>query len=175
MCYGKQRVTDDLEKANLFNEYFSVFLNDSNLKFTCPPNNNTQSLHDIEISTTEVFEILSTLDVNKAPGIDGISPAVLKYCESPLLVPLCHLFTCSISSGRIPIQWCTYYIIPIHKFGDKTHIKNYRPISLHVYCIKSFGKNRLHLYNELCNKFFYTASIQLLAKEINPTTTNPFY
>ena len=105
MCYGEQRVFDDLEKANLFNEYFfSVFLKDSNLKFTCPPNSNTQSLHDIEISTTEVFEILSTLDVNKAPGIDGIIPALLKYCASPLLVPLCHLFTCSISSGRISIQ-----------------------------------------------------------------------
>ena len=114
MCYGEQRVTDDLEKANLFNEYFfSVFLKDSNLKFTCPPtgcNNNTQSLRDIEISTTEVFEILSTLDVNKAPGIDGISPAVLKYCASPLLVPLCHLFTCSISSGRIPTMVYQYIV-----------------------------------------------------------------
>ena len=74
---------------------------------------------------TELFEILSNLDVNKTPGIDGISPAVLKYCASPLLVPLCHLFTCSISSGRIPIQWCTHCIIPIHKSGDKTHIKTF--------------------------------------------------
>ena len=136
-------------KANLFNEYFfSVFLKDSNLKFTCPPNSNTQSLHDIEISTTEVFEILSTLDVNKAPGIDGISPAVLKYCASPLLVPLCHLFTCSISSGRIPVQWCTHCIIPIHKSGDKTHIKNYRPISL--LCIVSKVLERI-VYNRIMN------------------------
>ena len=149
MCYGEQRVSDDLEKANLFNEYFfSVFLKDSNLKFTYPPNSNTQSLYDIEISTTEVFEILSTLDVNKAPGIDGISPAVLKYCASPLLVPLCHLFTCSISSGRIPIQWCTYCIIPIHKSGDKTHIKNYRPISL--LCIVSKVLERI-VYNHIMN------------------------
>ena len=89
MCYGKQRVTDDLEKANLLNEYFfSVFLKDSNLKFTCPLNSNTQSLHDIEISTTEVFETLSILDVNKALCIiDGNGTAVLKYCASPLLVP----------------------------------------------------------------------------------------
>ena len=43
-----------------------------------------------------------------------------------------------------------------------------------MYCIKSFGKNRLQSYNELCNEFFHTASIWLLAKEINPTTTNPF-
>ena len=175
MCYGEQRVSDDLEKANLFNEYFfSVFLKDLNLKFTCPPNSNTQSLHDIEISTTEVFEILSTLDVNKAPGIDGISPAVLKYCASPLLVPLCHLFTCSISSGRIPIQWCTHCIIPIYKSGDKTH-KKLSTYFTSVYCIKSFGKNRLQSHNELCNEFFYTASIRLLAREINPTTINPFY
>ena len=43
-----------------------------------------------------------------------------------------------------------------------------------MYCIKSFGKNRLQSHNELCNEFFYTASIRLLAKEINPTTINPF-
>ena len=52
-----------------------------------------QSLHDIEISTTEVFEILSTLDVNKAPGIDGISPAgcVKILCVStvgPIMSPV---------------------------------------------------------------------------------------
>ena len=78
MYYGKQMATDDLDKAKLFNEYFfSVFLKDQNSRFTCPSNNSVHSLHEIEISTTEVYEILSTLDITKAPGIDGISPAVL--------------------------------------------------------------------------------------------------
>ena len=80
MCYGDQTATDGLEKARLFNEYFfSVFLKDQNSWFTCPSNNNILLLHDIETSTIEVYEILSTLDVTKAPGIDGISPAVLRH------------------------------------------------------------------------------------------------
>ena len=77
-----------------------------------------------------MYEILSTLDITKAPGIDGISTAVLRHCASSLLMPVCHLFKSSISTGRIPSQWCTHCIIPIHKCGDKTLVTNYRPISL---------------------------------------------
>ena len=149
MCYGDQTATDDLEKARLFNEYFfSVFLKDQNSWFTCPSNNNILLLHDIEISTIEVYEILSTLDVTKAPGIDGISPAVLRHCASPLLIPICHLFINSITTGRIPSQWCTHCIIPIHKSGSKTLVNNYRPISL--LCILSKVLERI-IYNRIMN------------------------
>ena len=128
---------------NIFSQCFERF----KLEVYLPTyNSNTQSLHDIEISTTKVFEILSTLDVNKAPGIDGITSAVLKYCASPLLIPLCHLFTCSISSGRIPLQWCTHCIIPIHKSGDRTHMKNYQPISF--LCIVTKVLERI-VYNRI--------------------------
>ena len=145
MCCGDQMATDDLEKARLFNEYFfSVFLKDQNSWFTCPSNNNVLLLHDIEISTIEVYEILSTLDVTKAPGINDISPAVLRHCASPLLIPICHLFISSITTGRIPSQWCTHCIIPIHKSDSKTLVNSYRPISL--LCILSKVLERI-IYN----------------------------
>ena len=95
-----------------------------------------------------MFEILSTLDITKAPGLDGISPAVLRYCASPLLMPIYHLFISSISTGRIPSQWCTHCIIPIHKSGDKTQVTNYRPISL--LCILSKVLERI-IYNRIMN------------------------
>jgi len=56
----------------------------------------------IETSTTEVYELLSNLDVTKAPGIDDITPSVLWYCASPLLIPMCHLFISSIKTSKIP-------------------------------------------------------------------------
>ena len=149
MCYGTQTATDDSEKAKLFNKYFfSVFLKDQNSRFTCPPSNIAHSLHDIEISTTEVYEIFSTLDVTKSPGIDGISPKVLRYCASPLLIPICHLFISSITSGKIPSQWCTHCIVPVHKSGDRTLVNNYRPISL--LCILSKVLERI-IYNCIMN------------------------
>ena len=30
----------------------------------------------------------------------------------------------------IPREWCTHYIIPIYKSGEKSMLNNYRPISL---------------------------------------------
>ena len=36
----------------------------------------------------EVYEILSALDVTKAPQIDSISNAVLWHCASSLLMPI---------------------------------------------------------------------------------------
>ena len=149
VCYGEQTASVDSEKARLFNEYFfSVFLKDEHSGLTCPPIDNTHLLQDIEISTTEVHEILSTLDITKAPGIDGISPAVLRHCAAPLLIPVCHLFTSSIITGKIPLQWCTHCITPIHKSGSKTLVNNYRPISL--LCIISKVLERI-IYNRIMN------------------------
>ena len=73
---------------------------------------------------------LPYVDITKAPGIDGISTEMLQHCASSLLMPICHLFKSSISTGRIPSQWRTHCIIPIHKCGDKILVTNYHPISL---------------------------------------------
>ena len=146
MCYGELKATNNIDKANLFNQYFySVFLQDQGNDYTCPPNYD-HPLHDIEISTMEVHDILSTLDITKAAGIDGISPRILRHCASSLLTPICHLFISSITTGNIPTEWCTHCIIPIHKSGNKTLVNNYRPISL--LCILSKVLERV-VYNRI--------------------------
>ena len=84
MCHEELKATNNIDKVNLFNQYFySVFLQDQGNDYTCPPNYD-HPLHDIEISTTEVHDILSTLDITKAAGIDGISPRILWHCASSL-------------------------------------------------------------------------------------------
>ena len=52
----------------------------------------------------------------------------------------------SITTGNIPTEWCTHYIIPIHKSGNKTLVNNYRPISL--LCILSKVLERI-IYNRI--------------------------
>ena len=47
----------------------------------------------------------------------------------PLLKPICHLFAVSLSSGSIPSQWCTHWITPIYKSGDKPLVSNCQPIN----------------------------------------------
>ena len=64
----------------------------------------TGTLHDIEITESEVLTTLTSLDGNKAPGIDNISPRVYRHCALPFLKPICHLFAVSLSSGSILSQ-----------------------------------------------------------------------
>lgn len=44
-------------------------------------------LHDIKINETNALTVLKPLDINKAAGIDNISPKVLmiRYCPLSLL------------------------------------------------------------------------------------------
>ena len=59
-----------------------------------PPTNST--IDSISITEEEIYNTLISLDSTKATGIDGISPAVLKYCALPLTKPLHYLFSYAI-------------------------------------------------------------------------------
>ena len=77
-----------------------------------------------------MYIALKSLDVSKAMGPDGINPTVLKLCADCLFRPIHKLFTLCLSNSCIPSEWKTHCIIPIFKSGDRSSIKNYRPISL---------------------------------------------
>ena len=59
-----------------------------------------------------------------------IGPKVLKNYATAFCTPIHHLFSVSLSIGHLPNEWCTYLIIPILKAGDRSSVKNYKPISL---------------------------------------------
>lgn len=73
---------------------------------------------------------LSTLNVYKGPGPDSIPPSILKYCSFVLARPLYYIFNQSLLSGQFPAYWKLSYITPIYKSGNKSDIKNYRPITV---------------------------------------------
>ena len=77
-----------------------------------------------------VFNLLRRLNTKKAPGIDGIHPLFLFHLASVLAPPLAELFTQSIRTGTIPIDWKEAVIKPFYKGGDKHAAGNYRPVSL---------------------------------------------
>jgi len=104
------------------------------------------TLHDIEVSHSDVFDILTSLDVSKTSGIDNISPKIFKYYAAPLLLVICHLFSVSLKNSSIPQEWRTHCVIPVYKTGDKSSVCNYRPISL--LCILSKVLERI-VYNNI--------------------------
>ena len=87
-------------------------------------------LTSISVSPTDVFEVLSHLNVNKACGPDGICPRLLKEGAQELSTSLSFMFNKSLQDGVLPIDWTSANITPIFKKGDKHLVNNYRPISL---------------------------------------------
>ena len=64
---------------------------------------NPYLLLNVTTSASEVQEILSNLDINKAPGVDNLSARILRACTYELYVPLTHLFNSTLKSGVMPI------------------------------------------------------------------------
>ena len=130
MHYDNATASADCSKANLFNIFFESIYTKLSSDFPLAAVVPDTTLCDIEISDSEVYLALRCLDTSKAMGPDGINPTVLKQCADGLYRPIHKLFTLCLSCSCIPSEWKTHCIIPIFKSGDRSSIKNYRPISL---------------------------------------------
>ena len=127
------------EKAKLFNSYFYE-------QFSGPSNYNTHiswsndQTFDIDFNRNRVRKLLSSVNSNKASGLDGIHGKILKNCSESLAYPLSLIFKISYNTGSLPKEWKLANVVPIHKKGSKDDIKNYRPISLTCLVMKLFEK-----------------------------------
>ena len=141
-------ISDKNKISQVFVDYFQnigsslayKFENISNRKFQRwlyrsprPPENLIFS----PLTPVTVEQAISELDVSKGAGIDEISPKLLKEGKTELKYHLTNLFNMSLMSGVFPECHKLSRCIPIFKGnGDKTSVKNYRPISI----ITSIGK-----------------------------------
>ena len=136
-------VTNFLEKANLFNEFFSkqcqLLQNNSTL-----PKTNTyhteNRLNDITFDNEKLLKIIQSLDANKAHGSDGISIRMQKLSSPPIIKPLSIIFQNCMISGIFPDDWKKGNNVPVHKKNIKQLVNYYRPESLLPICSKIFEK-----------------------------------
>lgn len=108
----------------------------------------TESLDDQieEISIEEMEVALSNLKNKKAVGEDQIPTELLKICDAQFLDELRKVFNEILKTEIIPNEWLCSTIILFFKKGDRTELKNYRPISKTSHMYKLFMKiiaNRL--------------------------------
>lgn len=83
-----------------------------------------------------ILKQLQQLPLNKAPGPDNISCAVLNKCAIALAKPLAHIMQFSFNHSKLPESWRMASVTAIFKKGDKLDANNYRPISLVSICAK---------------------------------------
>ena len=83
-----------MDKASLFNEYFHSVFTTSNFELppACDRPEPVSCLSDLIITTTKLYQVLSSLDPGKAMECDGIGPKLLKHCALALHEPFHHLF-----------------------------------------------------------------------------------
>ena len=97
--------TNFLEKANLFNEFFSKQCQPLKNNSTLPKSNryHTESrLNDITFGNEKLLKIIQSLDANKAHGYDGVSIRMLELSSPSIIKPLSNVFQNFLKSGTFP-------------------------------------------------------------------------
>lgn len=84
----------------------------------------------LSIDLEAVVRTLTSLDMDKGYGPDGIPPIFLRNCASNLAVPLCLIYNISLATGIFPDEWKVAKVVPVLKSGDNDLVSNYRPISI---------------------------------------------
>mgnify|MGYP001793298187 CR=1 FL=1 len=109
-------ITEFKVKANLFNTHFAKQCSFLVSTSTLPNNFPTLPLHSIsefQINEDEILKLISSLNINKSHGYDGISARMLRICDSSIVKPLKLIFNNSIINGAVPSVWKKANLTPI--------------------------------------------------------------
>ena len=124
------------DKAQALNSQFeSVFTEDNGLKPDCGISP-YPAIPPLSIDLTGVKKQLTGLKASKASGPDNLPPRILSALADELAPVLTFIFQQSYDTNRLPDDWSTALVTPVHKKAEKTNPANYRPISLTCICCK---------------------------------------
>ena len=139
---GSHFVSKFQQKSNIFNDYFAkqckLLENTSTLPQMGKRTHLTISA--IEITETQIVNIISSLNSKKAHGFDEISISMLQLCAGVVAKPLNIIFQNCLRTGIFPNNWKYANVQPVHKKNNRQLKTNYRPISLLPICGKIFEK-----------------------------------
>nr|VZI00941.1 unnamed protein product [Spirometra erinaceieuropaei] len=133
---GVELYKDD-EKAEHLSRFFqSVFTREVAVPTDHCNVDNVPTIDSVVLTKPIVQQELLKLKEGTSPGPDEIPAKLLKELATELAEPLSVLFQASLDAGRLPPEWKTAWISPIHKNGSRASANNYRPVSLTSICCK---------------------------------------
>jgi len=103
--------------------------NDSDPQEYVPENFKYMPILDDPIEPMEVLRCAQKLKPNKAAGIDGIPPGMLKLLPDSWILLLTYIFNL-VFLGNYPLNWTLMNIFTIYKKGPRDNPNNYRGISI---------------------------------------------
>ena len=153
---------NNISGAQWVNHFSKLLKGEDNFNYsveelnTNPCNESSCDILNSEISEQEIKEAISKINVNKAPGPDGIIGNFIVLTKHTVIPILSRLFNRILTTGIIPYQWTESIICPLHKTGDINDPNNYRGISLINVMYKVFSSI---LNTRLCNWAFINNQI----------------
>lgn len=125
---NKVSVNPELTASKLNSHYAAI---STDADYRAPGIKQTANNEDTpsQVSEWQVFRILDGLK-RTATGLDGIPAWFLKIGAPFLAGPIAEMINQSLSTGVVPIQWKTAYILPVAKIAAPLHPSDYRPISI---------------------------------------------
>jgi hypothetical protein len=114
-----------------FNVFFSIFLICQLLMSV---------IKFLQLKSDKVECAFLGLDVNKGPGLNGITRAILKRLASIFKFPLTVVFNLSLSTGVFPAIWKESFVVPLFKSSNKRDVSSYQGISMLSAILKLFQK-----------------------------------
>ena len=129
-------VFSDKDICTLLNDYFTSVFTHENSAIAYPTLNyrleseNNETVNSVIISENVVCKLLQELKVGKAPGPDGLHPALLQGAARALCKPVTKIFNATLNKGIVPDAWKKANVTALFKSGPKWDPANYRPVSL---------------------------------------------
>ena len=136
----KREASTDLEKANLFNNYFATVVTDDNYEYFEPIEQHDFGQNDIIITEDFLKAELKSLNISKSRGHDSIRPILFKKCGGSIATSFRNLFSNIKRLRKIPSAWKTGIVSSIYKDGERREVSNYTPVTLFNIISKSFEK-----------------------------------
>ena len=82
------------------------------------------------ISKKQISEFISSLDISKSYGPDGIKPSFFQQTARKISSELHLMFEIIKRLRKISKSWMVAYVIPIHIKRDRKNVENSRTVSL---------------------------------------------